>query len=58
MHRNGNQDNTDLEVGRLLIARMEKTKMEVMEDIMIKNEGRRPGQNWRAYSLILKYFHK
>jgi hypothetical protein len=49
IHCNGNQDNTDLEVGRLLIARMEKTKMEVMEVIMIKNEGRWPGRNWRTY---------
>jgi len=31
MHCNGSQDNTDLEVGRLLIARMEKTKMGVVE---------------------------
>ena len=28
MHCNGSWDNTDLKVGRLLIARMEKTKME------------------------------
>ena len=48
IHCNGNQDNTDLEAGRLSIARMEKTKTEVMEVIVIKNEGRWPGQNWRT----------
>ena len=31
MHCNGNQDNTDLEIGGLLIVRMEKIKMEVVE---------------------------
>ena len=48
IHCNGNQDNTDLEAGRLSIARMEKTKTEVMEVVVIKNEGRWPGQNWRT----------
>ena len=42
-----------------MIARMEKTRMEIVEVVMVKKQEECwPKENWEAYLLILKYFTK